>query len=165
MIRQFGLWSPERSGWLQDDTSSMLSEQQYSQFFIPPFRRMAQLSSTPYGVLHLHIPALHLAECFAKVTHVRALNLYFDDNETTVSEAFPVLRSLQQAGMPLVLAKTVYEGFTLEEYAEIRSGLSRRGLSVHLKADSEEEACAVMATIREKERHWNEEHVSPGAIR
>ena len=161
VIRQFGLWSPGRSSWLQDDTSSMLSQQQYSQFFIPPFQRMAQLPSVRYGVLHLHIPSLHLAEDFAGIEHVRVLNVYFDDNQTTVSEALPVLKSLQEKRMPLVLAKTVYEGFTLEEYAEIRSGLSRRGLSVHLKADSEAEACAVMATIREKERHWGDECISP----
>ena len=161
VIRQFGLWSPGRSSWLQDDTSSMLSQLQYSQFFIPAFQRMAQLPSVPYGVLHLHIPSLHLAEDFAKVAHVRALNVYFDDNETTVSDALPVLKSLQEAGMPLVLAKTVYEGFTLEEYAEIRSGLSRRGLSVHLKADSEEEACAVMARVREVERQWDDGPVTP----
>jgi hypothetical protein len=49
--------------------------------------------------------------------------------------------------MPLVLAKDVYQGFTLDEYSEILEHLSPQGLSVHLKAESVEEGRAVMAHV------------------
>jgi hypothetical protein len=54
--------------------------------------------------------------------------------------------------MPLILAKDVYEGFSLDEYEEILDRLSPRGLSIHLKADSAKEGQAVMAHVREKAR-------------
>jgi hypothetical protein len=50
--------------------------------------------------------------------------------------------------MPLILAKDVYAGFTLAEYQEIFDGLSPRGLSVHLKAESVEEGREAMARVR-----------------
>ena len=74
-IRQFGLWSPERSVWLQDDTSSMMSLRHYRRNFIEPMRPM---SVYPYGVLHLHAPSLHIAETLADVPNIRAINVYFD---------------------------------------------------------------------------------------
>lgn len=146
VIRQFGLWSPERSNWLQDDTSGMLSLEHYQDFFLEPMRAMAFL---PYGVLHLHIPSLHLAEILASVPNNRAINFYFDDKKTTVSDALPVLRKLQSLKVPLILCKYFDEGFTLEEYKEILDGLSSKGLSVHLKAGSVEEGREVMARVRE----------------
>ena len=60
------------------------------------------------------------------------------------------MQRLQAQRVPLVLAKDVYEGFTWDEYEEILEGLSPRGLSVHLKADSVAEGRAVMAQVREK---------------
>jgi len=149
VIRQFGLWSPERSNWLQDDTSGMLSLEHYRKFFLEPMRMMAFL---PYGVLHLHIPSIHLAETLAPVPKVRTINIYFDDKKTTVSDALPVLRKLQSLKMPLILCKYVEEGFTMEEYKEILDGLSSKGLSVHLKAGSVEEGREVMARVREMTR-------------
>ena len=145
--RQFGLWSPERSVWLQDDSSSMMSLEHYRQFFLAPMRTM---SIFPYGVLHLHIPSLHLAETLAEVPHIRAINFYFDSKRITLQTAMPTLRRLQARGLPLVLAKDVYEGFTLQEYEEILASLSPRGLSVHLKADSVEEGQAAMDYVRRR---------------
>jgi len=144
-MRQFGLWSPARSVWLQDDTSSMMSLKHYRQFFLEP---MGQMSVFPYGVLHLHIPSLH--ETLADVRNIRAINFYFDSPAVSLQDAMPTLRRLQARKMPLILAKDVYEGFSLEEYDEILDGLSPRGLSVHLKADSVEEGRAVMARVRER---------------
>ena len=146
-VRQFGLWAPERAVWLQDDTSSMMSENHYRQFFLNPMRTM---SVFPYGVLHLHIPSLHLAETLASVRNVRAINLYFDSPKVTFQQAAPTLRRLQALKMPLILAKDVYDGFSLDEYDEILEGLSPRSLSVHLQADSVEEGHAVMAYVRKK---------------
>jgi hypothetical protein len=145
--RQFGLWSPERSVWLQDDTSGMMSLEHYRQFFLEPMRLM---SVFPYGVLHLHILSLHLAETLAGVPGIRVINFYFDSKRITLQAALPTLRRLQAQGMPLVLARDVYEGFTLEEYEEILDGLSPRGLSVHLNAGSVEEGQAVMAYARRR---------------
>jgi hypothetical protein len=145
-VRQFGLWAPERAVWLQDDTSSMMSPDHYRRFFLEPMHRMA--STVPYGVLHLHIGSLHVAELLAQVANVRAVNLYFDDPGVTLQQAMPTLQRLQAAGVPLILAKDVYRGFSLAEYGEIVDGLSPRGLSVHLKADSIEEGRAVMEAVR-----------------
>ena len=144
-VRQFGLWAPDLAPWLQDDTSSMMSLDHYRQLFLEPMTRMSTL---PYGVLHLHIPSLHLAEMFAGVPNVRAINLYFDAPTITLGDAMPVLQRLQARRMPLILAKDVYEGFSLEEYEQILDGLSPRGLSVHLNAASVEEGRAVMETVR-----------------
>ena len=146
-VRQFGLWAPERAVWLQDDTSSMMSLNHYCQLFLGP---MGTMSVYPYGVLHLHIPSLHLAETLAGVRNVRAINLYFDDPNVTLGGAMPVLRRLQERGTPLILAKDVYRGFSLEEYDEILEGLSPRGLSVHLAAGSAEEGRAVMDAVRSR---------------
>jgi hypothetical protein len=60
----------------------------------------------------------------------------------------PTLQRLQERRMPLILAKDVYQGFTLQEYKEILDGLSPRGLSVHLAAESVAEGRAVMAAVR-----------------
>ena len=144
-VRQFGLWAPDLAPWLQEDTSSMMSLDHYRQLFLVP---MKQMSVFPYGVLHLHIPSLHLAEMFAEVPNVRAINLYFDSPTVSLSDAMPVLQCLQERRMPLILAKDVYEGFTLGEYEQILDGLSPRGLSVHLKAGSVEEGRAVMEAVR-----------------
>lgn len=146
-MRQFGLWAPERAVWLQDDTSGMMSLEHYCRFFLDPMRRM---SSLPYGVLHLHIPSLHLAEMLAEVANIRAINLYFDSATVTLQDAMPTLKRLQARGMPLILAKDVYEGFSLAEYEEIMDGLSPGGLSLHLKADSVEEGRAVMRFVQER---------------
>ena len=143
-IRQFGLWSPERSVWLQDDTSAMMSVRHYRRFFLEPMQTM---SVFPYGVLHLHAPSIHLAETFATVPNLRAINVYFDSQTITVASAIPTLKRLQALPMPLVLAKDVYQGFTLDEYSEILEHLSPQGLSVHLKAESVEEGRAVMAHV------------------
>ena len=145
-IRQFGLWSPRRSVRLQDDTSSMISLRRYRQVFLDSLEKM---SSFPYGVLHLHIPSLHLAETFANITNVRAINFYFDSQLIGLDQALPVLRRLQAKKMPLILAKEVYTGFSLEEYAWIIDHLSPSGLSVHLQAGSIEEGQAVMARVKE----------------
>lgn len=144
-VRQFGLWAPERAVWLQDDTSSMMSLDHYRQFFLAP---MGVMSAYPYGVLHLHIPSLHLAETLAGVPNVRAINLYFDAPNVALQDAMPVMQRLQERGMSLILAKDVYQGFTLDEYDEIMEGLSPRGLSVHLAADSAAQGRAVMAAVR-----------------
>ncbi len=141
-IRQFGLWSPGRSVWLQDDTSSMMSLRRYRRTFLEP---MAAMSVYPFGVLHLHAPALHLAETLAEVPNIRAINIYFDAPGVTLQAAMPILRRLQARRMPLILAKDVYAGFAWEEYREILDGLYPAGLSVHLRADSVEEGRAVMA--------------------
>jgi len=146
-VRQFGLWAPQRSAWLQDDTSGMISLRQYRQVFLEALQSMAIF---PYSVLHLHLPSLHLAETFAQIPGVRAVNVYFDSNTRTFQDALPTLRALQARRVPLVLAKDVYEGFNLEEYAEILDGLSPDGLSVHLKAVDLDEARHVMETVR----HW-----------
>lgn len=143
--RQFGLWSPGRSVWLQDDTAGLISLRHYRDVFLGPMRT---ISAFEYGVLHLHIPALHVAETIADVPNVRAINVYFDSPLITLRDALPVLQRLQARHMPLILAKTVYEGFTLEEYAEILDGLSPRGLSVHLKAESAAEGREVMAQVK-----------------
>ena len=107
------------------------------------------MSVFPYGVLHLHIPSLHLAETLADLPSIRAVNFYFDSKAITLQDAMATLQRLQARKMPLVLAKDVYEGFSLEEYEQIMDGLSPCGLSVHLKADSLEEGRAVMAHVRE----------------
>ena len=145
-IRQFGLWSPGRSVWLQDDTSGMMSLRHYRRTFLEPLRAM---SVYPFGVLHLHAPSLHVAETLAVVPNIRAINVYFDAPGVTLQAAMPTLQRLQAKKMPLILAKDVYAGFSLEEYREILDALSPRGLSVHLKADSVEEGRAVMARVRE----------------
>ncbi|NLS78417.1 MAG: hypothetical protein GXY76_14255, partial [Chloroflexi bacterium] len=85
-VRQFGLWAPERAVWLQDDTSSMMSADHYRQFFLDALQQMSWL---PYGVLHLHIGSLHVAELLAGVRNVRAVNLYFDDPQVTLQAAMP----------------------------------------------------------------------------
>jgi hypothetical protein len=144
-VRQFGLWAPQPAVWLQDDTSSMMSEDHYRQLFLDAMHRMSHL---PYGVLHLHIGSLHVAETLAQVPNVRAVNVYFDDPQVTLAEAMPTLQRLQANDVPLILAKDVYQGFTLGEYREILDGLSPRGLSIHLKADSVEEGRAVMQAVR-----------------
>jgi hypothetical protein len=146
-VRQFGLWAPERAVWLQDDTSSMMSPRHYRRFFLDAMKRIAYL---PYGVLHLHIGSLHVAEMLAEVPHVRAINLYFDDPRVSLQQAMPVMQRLQAKGMPLILAKTVYQGFSLTEYEEILDGLSPRGLSVHLAATSVKEGKDIMEVIRNR---------------
>jgi len=148
-VRQFGLWAPQRAVWLQDDTSSMMSPRHYRRFFLEPMRRMSHL---PYGVLHLHIGSLHVAEMLSQVPNVHAVNLYFDDPRVTLQKAMPTLQRLQAAGVPLILAKTVYEGFSLDEYDEILDGLRPRGLSVHLAADSVDAGRAVMDAVRKRRR-------------
>jgi hypothetical protein len=145
-VRQFGLWAPQPAVWLQDDTSSMMSRRHYERFFLEPMTRMAH--DVPYGVLHLHIGSLHVAELLAEVPNVRAINLYFDDPNVTLQSAMPTLQRLQARGMPLILAKDVYQGFTFEEYEEILDALSPRGLSVHLKADTIAEGRAVMQHVK-----------------
>ncbi len=144
-IRQFGVWSPGRSVWLQDDASGMMSLRHYSELFLEPVR---QMSAYAYGVLHLHSPSLHLALTLAEVPNIRATNVYFDSPTVTLQDAMPTLRALQKRRMPLILAKDVYQGFTLAEYAEILDGLSPHGLSVHLRAESVEEGRAVMDHVR-----------------
>ncbi len=144
-IRQFGLWSPERSVWLQDDTSSMMSLRHYRRFFLEPMRTM---SVYPFGVLHLHAPSLHIAETLADVPNIRAINVYFDSPAVTLQAALPTLQRLQARHMPLILAKDVYVGFSLDEYREIMDSLPPAGLSVHLRADSIQEGRSVMAQVR-----------------
>jgi hypothetical protein len=146
-VRQFGLWAPERAVWLQDDTSSMMSLDHYRRFFLTPMRTM---STYPYGILHLHIPSLHLAEALAEVPNVRAINLYFDAPNVSLQDAMPVMQRLQARGTPLILAKDVYQGFSLQEYDEIMDGLSPRGLSIHLAADSAAGGRAVMRAVRSR---------------
>ncbi len=90
VIRQFGLWSPGRSVWLQDDTSSMMSLRHYRHTFLEPMRTM---SVYPYGVLHLHAPSLHLAETLADIPNIRAINVYFDSPAVTLQAAMPILRA------------------------------------------------------------------------
>ena len=150
-IRQFGLWSPERSVWLQDDTSSMISLRRYQQIFLEP---MVKMSGFPYGVLHLHAPSLHLAETLAAVPNIRAINIYFDSPTITLEKAVPVLRKLQEKKMPLILTKEVYQGFSMEEYRFILENLSPGGLSVHLQVGSIEEGQAVMASVDQFARVW-----------
>jgi hypothetical protein len=144
-IRQFGIWAPERAVWLQDDTSSMMSVEHYTRFFVHALHEMSFL---PYGVLHLHIGSLHLAERMAQVPNVRAVNLYFDDPQVSLATAMPTLQRLQAGRVPMILAKDVYQGFTLEEYREILDGLSPQGLSIHLKAESVDEGRAMMAAAK-----------------
>lgn len=149
VIRQFGVWSPGRSAWLQDDTSGMISLRHYRCFFLGPMQAMSVFS---YGVLHLHAPSLHLAETLATVSNIRAINVYVDSQTMTLADTLLMLRRLQAARMPLVLAKGVREGFSLAEYEQIMDSLSPRGLSVHLRADSVAEGQEVMAYVRKLAR-------------
>ena len=146
VLRQFGLWSPKRSLWLQDDTSGMISAERYREVFLEAFAAGAE--SAPFGVLHLHIPSLHLAPMLAEVANIRAINVYFDDNRTAVRDVLPVLAALQARKMPLVVAKDIYRGFSLGEYAEILELLSPAGLAVHLGADSVDQGAKVAAEAR-----------------
>jgi hypothetical protein len=144
-LRFYGLWAPERTVWLQDDTSVMMSLDHYQEFFLSPMRTM---SVFPCGTLHLHIPSLHIAETLARLPNLHALNLTFDSQEITLQRAMPTLRRLQDRRVPLILTKDTYAGFSLDEYDEILENLSPRGLSVHLKADSVAEGRAVMAYVK-----------------
>ena len=145
-LRFYGLWAPERTVWLQDDTSVMMSLDHYREFFLNP---MSTMSVFPYGALHLHIPALHVTETLARLPNLRALNLTFDSEESALQRAMPTLQRLQARRVPLILTKDAYAGFSLDEYDEILENLSPRGLSVHLKADSVAEGQAVMAYVEE----------------
>lgn len=151
VIRQFGIWSPGRSVWLQDDTSSMISLRRYTQVFLEP---MARMSVFPYGVLHLHAPSLHLAELLACVRNIRAVNIYFDSPGMSLEKAFPTLKKLQEKNVPLILAKDVYQGFALEEYQLIVENLSPRGLSIHMKAGSIDEGREVLARVSEWQKRY-----------
>ena len=146
-IEFYGLWALGQAVWLQDDTSVTMSLDHYRRFFLDPMRTM---SVFPYSTFHLHIPSLHIAETLADLPNVRAINLTFDSPTITMQHAMPTLQRLQARKMPLILTKDVYEGFSWAEYEEILDGLSPRGLSVHLKANSVEEGQAVMAHIRER---------------
>ena len=109
---------------------------------------MRAMSIYPFGVLHLHAPSLHIAETLADVPNIRAINVYFDSPTVTLQAALPTLQRLQARHMPLILAKDVYAGFSLDEYREIMDSLSPAGLSVHLRADSIEEGRSVMAQVQ-----------------
>jgi len=145
-LRQFGLWAPERGAWIQDDTSGMISLKQYRALFGDAMR---QMSIFPCSELHLHLPSLHLAEELSEIAGICAVNVYTDSLPHALQDALPTLQRLQARNAPLILAKDVYEGFTLAEYDEILDGLSPRGLLVQLKAEGIEEGREVMARVRE----------------
>ena len=82
--------------------------------------------------------------------NLRAINLYFDSPTVTLGDAMPTMQRLQARGVPLILAKDSFEGFSLEEYEEILDGLSPDGLCVHLRANSIEEGRSVMAYAEQR---------------
>lgn len=108
------------------------------------------MSVFPVGVLHQHMSCAHLAEMWAKIPNIRAMNIYLDDKNAKLSEYMPLLRNLKKRRMPLVLCKYADEGLSLEEYDEICQELSSQGLCLHLRAGSIEEGQATMAAIRER---------------
>jgi hypothetical protein len=136
-IRQFGIWSPGLSVWLQDDTSSMISARHYQAVFLSGLETMFDV---PYGVLHLHVQSKHHALTFGAYDKVRAINIYLDDLTKPIADAMPTLQRLQALDRPLILAKDVYQGFSLAEYEELMAGLRPNGLRLHVNAPSLEDA-------------------------
>ncbi len=143
-IRQFGIWSPGLAVWLQDDTSSMISPRRYDDVFLPALSTMFDV---PHGVLHLHVQSKQHVSTFATYKTVRAINVYLDDLTKPIADAIPALQRAQALDMPLILAKDVYQGFSLAEVDELLGALQPQGLSLHVHAGSADEAQEFFARL------------------
>jgi hypothetical protein len=128
-----GLWSPAKTGILQNDLSIMLSTPMYRRFFGPEFAALGAYFD--YSIFHVdgtraqrHIPGF-----IAGIPGLRGCQLGSDPG-TRAMQILPVLRQLQAAG------KNIFTYVFPDEIEELFSQLSPVGVCVITPAASEAEA-------------------------
>ena len=139
-----GRWlhAPGPSSYSSEDTTAMLSEAQYREFFLPYNQLIA--SAFPYGYIHRHSVSVHNLAALLDLDSSWAIEVTMDPTGPSVAEMLPSFRRIQEHGRPLIVF-----GLTEEEaVAQLVGELPPRGLCVIVQADTEEQAQALLSVAK-----------------
>ncbi len=95
----YHLWAPERTLWIQEDATALLSPDLYSQFIEPQVQRIVR--SFPGTIMHQHSKGYVPTESYLGMG-MRALELHIDEGGPSAQELFDRHRSIL-ARSPLIV--------------------------------------------------------------
>jgi hypothetical protein len=131
----YGIWSPGKMIWLQEDASALLSPALYEKFIYPADCRIA--CAFERVIVHLH-PSRFLPVEYLARTEVGAFELSRDSFGPSAEAHYPQLKKLIDA-RPLL----VYGAATAEDVEFMLTRLPHRGLAISLPVESAAEAEAI----------------------
>jgi hypothetical protein len=128
----YGLWSPGKFIWMQEDAAALLSPRMYEEFILPADRALA--AAFPRTIVHLHptrfIPVKQLLGA-----SVSAVELHIDRDGPRAESLWPHYDRIL-ASRPLY----IWGDLTREDLDFVFSRLPRRGLAAGVLVDTPEEA-------------------------
>jgi len=134
----YGLWSPGKLIWLQEDAAALLSPAMYESFILPADQAIA--SAFERTVIHLHptrfIPTKQLVE-----TDLDAIELHIDHDGPRAEALWDHYRTIS-AKKPLY----IWGDLTEEDLEFVFTQLRRQGLAVNVIVESPDEAHALWET-------------------
>jgi len=132
-VNGFGIWSPGRTGVLQNDMSIMLSTDMYRDFFYDEFRELCVFFDRSFFHLDGARSEQHLSEFLLKVPDLDGTQVTGDPGSTAM-QRLPALQLVQRA------EKRIFVYVFPDEMEALFAELSPRGVCVITSMPTEQEA-------------------------
>lgn len=130
----WGIWSPDRTIWFQEDAAALLSPSLYEQFILPADRLIER--SFDRTIVHIHPTQFNAARHLLD-TDVSAIELNIDHDGPRAALLADLLRSILSR-KPLL----IWGDLLPEDLDFLMTELPHRGLAINVVVDSVEQAHA-----------------------
>jgi hypothetical protein len=131
------IWAPGRTCATQEDMSCMISDRMFREFCLPPLVDL--IDSLDYAMYHLDGPgALGHLDTLLAITHLRAIQWVPGAGREGISQWYDLIRHILAKG------KSVQVFARLNEIDDLVKNVGARGLLIHTRASSPQEAEALL---------------------
>lgn len=139
------LWAPGRVQQMQCDMSVMISPAMYESFVLPELER--QMTWIEYPVYHFDgIEQTRHLDLLLSLKKLKAIQWTHVAGQPSPARHLPTLRRIQAAGKSLLVMTPP------EDVPALLDGLSAKGLYLHTKARTQEEAQRLVAYVERNSR-------------
>lgn len=97
----YHLWCPGRCIWFQEDLTSLISPDHYSQFVYDLHNRIC--SGYDYTAIHLHPSSFYLLDFLLGMERLKVIEINKDIGGPSIQEMVPVFEKVQRAGKNLII--------------------------------------------------------------
>lgn len=135
-------WAPGRHAQMQCDLSVMISPENFIEFAVPEFH--AQIEWMDYSLYHFDgIDQARHFDALLDLDGLHAIQFTCVAGQPSPVHYLPLLKRIQDAGKSLLIP--LYEGAEQEEIVTLLEELSSKGLMLVARADSIDEADAIVS--------------------
>jgi hypothetical protein len=137
----FDLWAPDRCIWAQEDLSTLLNPNIYSQY-------LAKLDETicakyPYNAFHIHASSFFILDDLLQIESIMAIELTKDIGGTSIEKMVPQFRKILRDKRLIIWGDLDFEDIDI-----ILRKLPYEGLYLHIVTESTTRAAELMDYIK-----------------